>query len=316
MHQPKEAFAQTEPSVADAEVQTDFIEDSESKFSGGEFLSDLQHFVSNLQLGTSQMTDQESWEESEKTETSADDDLYILSDIELDEAIPSHSTPNSKDVVKIKQEKIDYFIPPDSSLDPIEIFLDGEDFNILDVTKEDLVLTPGGPMQISDYSNFQPGALIPPQYDPSGEVESPAEEKFTDLNDRNSKVEKRKRNPDVYSRDDSDSTRKLNTKEKDLVCLYLREESQYFKKTKNEVSSSSRDRAVKFTEGDGTLPEGWKCRTFSRKNGRVDYEYLSPEFKVLRSRVGVVEYMKAMGGYTELEMARVLPVRINKEKIQ
>ena len=316
MHQPKEAFAQTEPSVADAEVQTDFIEDSESKFSGGEFLSDLQHFVSNLQLGTSQMTDQESWEESEKTETSADDDLYILSDIELDEAIPSHSTPNSKDVVKIKQEKIDCFIHPDSSLDPIEIFLDGEDFNILDVTKEDLVLTPGGPMQISDYSNFQPGALIPPQYDPSGEVESPAEEKFTDLNDRNSKVEKRKRNPDVYSRDDSDSTRKLNTKEKDLVCLYLREESQYFKKTKNEVSSSSRDRAVKFTEGDGTLPEGWKCRTFSRKNGRVDYEYLSPEFKVLRSRVGVVEYMKAMGGYTELEMARVLPVRINKEKIQ
>ena len=236
MHQPKEAFAQTEPSVADAEVQTDFIEDSESKFSGGEFLSDLQHFVSNLQLGTSQMTDQESWEESEKIETSADDDLYIPSDVELDEAIPSHSTPNSKDVVKIKQEKIDYFIPPDSSLDPIEIFLDGEDFNILDVTKEDLVLTPGGPMQISDYSNFQPGALIPPQYDPSGEVESPAEEKFTDLNDRNSKVEKRKRKPDVYSRDDSDSTRKLNTKEKDLVCLYLREESQYFKKTKNEVS--------------------------------------------------------------------------------
>ena len=170
-------------------------------------------------------------------------------------------------------------------------------------------------MQISDYSNFQPGALIPPQYDPSGEVESPAEEKFTDLNDKNSKVEKRKRKPDVYSRDDSDSTRKLNTKEKDLVCLYLREESQYFKKTKNEVSSSSRDRAVKFTEGDGTLPEGWKCRTFSRKNGRVDYEYLSPEFKVLRSRVGVVEYMKAMGGYSEEEMTRVLPVRIKKEKV-
>ena len=36
---------------------------------------------------------------------------------------------------------------------------------------------------------------------------------------------------------------------------------------------------------------------------------------MLRSRVGVVEYMKAMGGYTELEMARVLPVRIKKEKI-
>ena len=65
INQPKEAFAQTEPSVADAEVQTDFIEGSEAKFSGGEFLSDLQHFVTNLQLGTTQMTDQESWQESE-----------------------------------------------------------------------------------------------------------------------------------------------------------------------------------------------------------------------------------------------------------
>ena len=65
-----------------------------------------------------------------------------------------------------------------------------------------------------------------------------------------------------------------------------------------------------------TLPEGWKCQSSKRKNGRVDYEYLSPELKVLRSRVGVVEYMKAMGGYTKVEMARVLPIRIKKEKIQ
>ena len=313
INQPKEAFAQTEPSVADAEVQTDCIEGSEAKFSGGEFLSDLQHFVTNLQLGTTQMTDQESWQESEislKSGTSADDDLYIPSDIELDEAIPT-STPNSKDVLKIKQEKLDYFIPPDSSLDPIEIFLADEDFNILDVTKEDLVLTPAGPVPISDYSNFLPGALIPPQYDPT----APAEEKFNDPTDKNSKVEKRKRKTEVSSAD-SESTKKQNSKEKDLVCLYLKEESQYFKKTKNEISSSSRDRAVKFTEADETLPEGWKCRTFLRKNGRVDYEYLSPELKVLRSRVGVVEYMKAMGGYTEVEMARVLPVRIKKEKIQ
>ena len=313
---PKEAFAQTEPSVVDAEVQTDFTEVSESKFSGGEFLSDLQHFVTNLQLGTTQMTEQESWAETEissESETSAGDDLYIPSDIELDEAIPT-STPNSKDVLKIKQEKIDYFIPPDSTLDPIEIFLDCEDFNILDVTKEDLVLTPGGPMPISDYSNFLPGALIPPQYEPNEEVERPDKGKCSDPNDKNSDAEKRKRKTEVYSRD-SESTKKQNTKEKDLVCLYLKEESQYFKKTKNEISSSSRDRAVKFTEADETLPEGWKCRTFTRKNGRVDYEYLSPELKVLRSRVGVVEYMKAMGGYTELEMAGVLPVRIKKEKL-
>ena len=316
--QQKEAFAQTEPSVADAEVQTDFAEDSESNFSGGEFLSDLQHFVSNLQLGTTtQMTEEESWRESDislKSETSsADDDLYIPSDIELDEAIPT-STPNSKDVLKIKQEKIDYFIPPDSSLDPIEVLLEGEDFNILDVTKEDLVLTPGGPMPISDYSNFLPGALVPPQYDPTEEVERPPEEKLDDSNDKNHKVEKRKRKSEVFSRD-SESTKKQNTKEKDLVCLYLKEESQYFKTTKNEISSSSRDRAVKFTEADETLPEGWKCRSFTRKNGRIDYEYLSPELKVLRSRVGVLEYMKAMGGYTELEMAQVLPVRIKKEKL-
>lgn len=314
--QSKEASAQTEADVADAEVQTDFVEGSDSKFSGGQFLSDLQHFVTNLQLGTSQMTDQESWQESDislNTEISTGDDLFIPSDIELDEAI-STSTPNSKEVVKIKQEKIDFFIPPDPSLDAIEILLDGKDFNILDVTKEDLVLTPGGPMPISDYSNFLPGALIPPQYDPTGEVVAPAEKIFDDSNDKISKVEKRKRQSVVHS-PDSEATKKQNTKEKDLVCFYLKEESQYFKKTKNEISSSSRDRAIKFTEVDETLPEGWKCRQFTRKNGRVDYEYLSPELKVLRSRVGVSEYMKAMGGYTEVEMARVLPVRIKKEKI-
>ena len=58
-------------------------------------------------------------------------------------------------------------------------------------------------------------------------------------------------------------------------------------------------------------------------------EFLSPEFKIfrfsntsffamfnsfcLRSKVAVVEYMRAMGGYSDEEMFRVLPMNVKKE---
>jgi len=37
--------------------------------------------------------------------------------------------------------------------------------------------------------------------------------------------------------------------------------------------------------------------------------------KVFRSRIAVVEYMKAMGGYSDDEMFRVVPVKVKSEKV-
>ena len=297
----REAAVQTEQTTSDAEVQTDLVDEKECKLTGAEFLNDLQSFVTNIELETVEMRNQT--EENHISFSSNDEDLYIPSDVELDKAIPA-STSNPNQEFKIKKEKMDYFLPPDPTLDPIEVLLDGKDFNILDVTKEDLVMTAGGPVPIADYSNFVPGAVIPANYNPNESMESQS-----DSDDRESKQERKR--PNVDNPDVVRST----SKEKDQVFTYLKEESQYFKKTKNEISNSSLDRAGKFSPADGSLPEGWRWRIFTRRNGRVDYEYLSPEMKVLRSRVGVVEYMKAMGGYSEVELSRVLPVRIKKEKL-
>ena len=102
----------------------------------------------------------------------------------------------------------------------------------------------------------------------------------------------------------------------EMIIDFITKESDYFKEKPKEISNSTEARALKFTETDPSLPDGWRARVFVRKRGRVDYEYLSPELKVFRSKVGVVEYMKAMGGYTDIEMDRVCPgIRIKKEKV-
>ena len=55
-------------------------------------------------------------------------------------------------------------------------------------------------------------------------------------------------------------------------------------------------------------------RKAGKSLGRQDKEYLSPEMKVFRSRIAVVEYMKAMGGYSDDEMFKVLPVKVKSER--
>ena len=105
-----------------------------------------------------------------------------------------------------------------------------------------------------------------------------------------------------------------NTSE--MIIDFVTKQSDYFKEKPKEIANSTEARALKFTETDPSLPEGWRVRAFVRKRGRMDFEYLSPELKVFRSKVGVVEYMKAMGGYSDTEMDRVCPgIRIKKEKI-
>ena len=151
-------------------------------------------------------------------------------------------------------------------------------FNILNITNEDLVKTPEGPMPLQDYSNFSQNALVA------------------------SKSSKRTR---MAAPEDNSQ----------IIIDYVTSTSDYFKERPQEIASATEARALKFTETEPSLPEGWRARSVARKKGRRDWEFLSPELKVFRSRVGVVEYMRAMGGYTQQEMDRVCPgIRIKKEK--
>ena len=54
------------------------------------------------------------------------------------------------------------------------------------------------------------------------------------------------------------------------------------------------------------MPEGWKFRELgkARSNGRIDREYLSPDFMVFRSKRSMVEYMKVMSEYSQEEIER------------
>ena len=111
---------------------------------------------------------------------------------------------------------------------------------------------------------------------------------------------------------------KISPDSSEMIIDFITKESDYFKEKPKEISTSSEARALKFTETDPSLPEGWRARSFvsKRGRGRVDWNYLSPELKVFRSKVGVVEYMRAMGGYSDAEMDRVCPgIRIKKEKV-
>ena len=254
-------------------------------------------------------------------------ELEVPSDFELEEAI-SMSTPKVNKVKKVKKE----FVEPNPNLDPIEVMLEGEEeFNILDMTNDDFVLTAGGPQPIKDYTSFIPGAVIPLSYNPMDSIDpiSPnfsipvetSENAFINPNnsgsdDLNQSIQ------DVLHSENMNYTNIENLIEKktnkDMLTIYLQNCSEYFKKYPKQITSASQERALRFTETDSTLPGGWKVKTFDRKTGkstgRQDKEFMSPEMKVFRSRIAVLEYMKAMGGYTEEEMFKVLPVKVKREK--
>ena len=74
--------------------------------------------------------------------------------------------------------------------------------------------------------------------------------------------------------------RKVNQDTSEMIIDYVTKQSDYFKEKPKEISNSTEARALKFTETDPSLPEGWRVRPFVRKRGRMDFEYLSPELKV------------------------------------
>eukprot|EP00092_Neocalanus_flemingeri_P038675 GFUD01042109.1.p1 GENE.GFUD01042109.1~~GFUD01042109.1.p1 ORF type:complete len:441 (+),score=100.10 GFUD01042109.1:126-1448(+) len=261
-------------------------------------------------------------------------DMEVPSDFELEEAIPM-STPKANKMKKVKKE----FIEPNPNLDPIEVMLDGdEDFNILDMTNDDFVLTAGGPQPIKDYTTFLPGAVIPLSYNPYDSISqscsldsidssqqnieaSPSNASSNPMNTGSAGINKSIQ--DVLQSENMNVGNIENLIEKktkkDMLTVYLQNCSEYFKKFPKQISACSKDRALSFTEIDPKLPTGWKTKTLMRKTGqntgRQDKEFLSPEMKVFRSRIAVVEYMKAMGGYSEEEMFTVLPVKVKREKV-
>jgi len=95
----------------------------------------------------------------------------LPNDLELEETI-TISTPKPKKMRKERMLKKE-FMGPSPSHDPTDEVMieDEEDFNILDVTNDDLVLTAAGPQPIEDYTSFVPGAVIPPSYNPSETLE-------------------------------------------------------------------------------------------------------------------------------------------------
>ena len=300
-------------------------------------IEEIRRFLGQISDGSGQLTDiAETMDisdenptvvESSNTTTQGSFEVEVPSDFELEEAIPM-STPKANKVKKVKRE----FIEPNPSLDPIEVMLEGEDeFNILDMTNDDFILTAGGPQPIQDYTSFVPGSVIPWSYNPMDSVEPISqnfsipveipENPFTNPNSTDSD-EFNKSIQDVLQSENMNYTNIENLIEKktakDMLTIYLQNCSEYFKKFPKQITSASQERALRFTETDPTLPAGWKVKTFDRKTGkstgRQDKEFLSPEMKVFRSRIAVLEYMKAMGGYSEEEMFKVLPIKVKREK--
>jgi len=237
----------------------------------------------------------------------------LPNDLELEEVI-TISTPKPGKAKKERRLKKE-FMGANASQDSVDEVMieDDEDFNILDVTNDDLVLTAAGPQPIEDYTSFVPGSVIPPSYNPTEvlEIDSVISTVEPDTNEDTPTFKHK------FAKENVDNFVDKKSK-KDDITKYLLNCSEYFQKFPKQIVSCSQERAHRFTEKDPSLPPGWKVQIFDRKAGkslgRQDKEYLSPEMKVFRSRIAVVEYMKAMGGYSDDEMFKVLPVKVKSER--
>jgi len=81
------------------------------------------------------------------------------------------------------------------------------------------------------------------------------------------------------------------------------ENSEYFRKYPNQIRKGSAS-DERFILQEPSMPEGWKVREIIRPSGRVEKEFLSPDFMVFRSRISMVEYLKYMGQNTQEEIER------------
>ena len=224
-------------------------------------------------------------DELNKMVSQIDPDTSDIS-LDLDDSLMNTSTDQDESHYDDPEVKQEIFTSPDPNLEAIELSLEDveEEFDILNITNDDNVLTAGGVVPLTDYKTFNPSSIVPSGYDPSGHSRLSQDQE--DIKEKTKKIDE-----------------------------FLIQTTDYFKKGKEVMSSASASRASKFTVVDPSLPEGWRARCTERRNGRKDWEFMSPELKVIRSRVGVVEYLRAMGGYSDEEIFRVCPaMRIKSEK--
>merc|ERR1719445_1097506 len=62
-----------------------------------------------------------------------------------------------------------------------------------------------------------------------------------------------------------------------------------------------------WVEDHPSLPKGWRMKTRPRpsQEGQLFFVFLSPDNKVFHSRKAVIEHMKMIGGYTQVDYDRV-----------
>ena len=187
------------------------------------------------------------------------------------------------------------------------------DFSILDVTKDDLVMTPGGPKPVQDYSSFAQGALVPVDYDQIGidsvntssnSLESIAESSLLetsssldtvvvslDTQKQESPVEHEPQSVQAKVQDLIQTIPTNSYSSEDMVSIYLQSCSEYFKKFPHQLKSASASQVPRFDQEDPTLPAGWRVKITLRNNPKLSEkareirEFMSPEFKVFRSKV-------------------------------
>jgi len=179
---------------------------------------------------------------------------------------------------------------------------DGEITSSLDVTKD---VTKDDPKQIQETSSILPC------------LDSESEASFESSTESNLSENVSPEEPmDVEKVQNIIAESKSN---QDMVSVYLQNCSEYFKKFPHQLKSCSTGQVDRFDQVDPTFPSGWKVKITHRSNpslserAREIREFLSPEFKIFRSKVAVVEYMRAMGGYDDAEMHRILPMQVKKE---
>jgi len=58
-------------------------------------------------------------------------------------------------------------------------------------------------------------------------------------------------------------------------------------------------------EVDKNLPAGWRMKVYTRKSGRLDIHYITPENMDVKTKFGVMEYMRLSRNYSVEEVERV-----------
>merc|ERR1712179_350262 len=80
--------------------------------------------------------------------------------------------------------------------------------------------------------------------------------------------------------------------------------SEYFKTRPSMLKIMWRSNDLTLEEVSN-LPQGWRTKVYKRKSGRLDIHYITPENLDIRSKFGVLEYMRLSENYDKEGLDRV-----------